>query len=78
MAKLGFDDLQIYPADLEQQVLVSLPVDGFSSPDPLSVDGTLAGRAYLKRTHRLLRWVTPWPAEELRSLPHPSPRCEPA
>lgn len=46
VAKLGFDDLQIYLADLEQRVLVPLPVDANSSSDPLSVDGTLAGRAY--------------------------------
>lgn len=46
VARLGFDDLQIYLADLEQRVLVPLPADGSSSPDPLSVDGTLAGRAY--------------------------------
>jgi hypothetical protein len=44
-AKLGLEDVVIHLVDLEQRVLVPFPGEG-----ELSVDGTLAGRAY--RTER--------------------------
>ncbi|HVE46021.1 MAG TPA: GAF domain-containing SpoIIE family protein phosphatase [Acidimicrobiales bacterium] len=50
VCRLGFTDLRIYLADLEQRVLVHLPASGEPASEPLAVDGTVAGRAY--RTER--------------------------
>lgn len=46
LAKLAFNNATIYVVDLEQRVLVPLPAEEVPRPESLTVDGTLAGRAY--------------------------------
>ena len=47
---LGIDRLLIYLSDLEQRLLVPLRAPGLEPLEPLTIDGTLAGRVY--RTQR--------------------------
>ncbi len=49
-AKLGSADTTIYLSDMEQRLLVPLQAPGARPADPMSIDGTIAGRAY--RTQR--------------------------
>lgn len=43
---LGARDVAVYLIDYEQELLVALPGDGAQDPEPLSVAGTVAGRAF--------------------------------
>lgn len=50
LPRLGMEHVALYLADLEQRVLVPVPGDGPADRDPLSIDGTLGGRAFRTET----------------------------
>lgn len=43
---LGLHDLTVFLVDYEQRTLMPLPRPGVTSPEPLDIDATLAGRAF--------------------------------
>lgn len=50
LPRLGMEDLALYLADLEQRLLIPIPCAGHPARESLSIDGTLAGRAFRTET----------------------------
>lgn len=50
LPRLGMDDVAVYLADLDQRSLVPLDGEGLPDREVLSIDGTLAGRAFRTET----------------------------
>ncbi len=57
-AHLGAGGLLIYLSDLEQRLLVPFQPPGAEPLEPLSIDGTVAGRAYRTQRRVLLETTT--------------------
>jgi serine phosphatase RsbU (regulator of sigma subunit) len=50
LPRLGMEDIGLYLADLEQRELVPVPGAGQTAQEPLSIDGTIGGRAFRSET----------------------------
>lgn len=49
--RIGLDSLVVYLVDYEQRTLVPVPSPDAGERKPLSISGTLAGRAFATATH---------------------------